>query len=164
MADPSRVIYMDAVLVPNASLSPRAFAIIMSLVGFFSFAAGILYLTVGAWPVFGFFGLDALLIWYAFHLSFKAQDQETRILIDADHLSLRHRQNGRPDKEAILPTAFVRIELDTPITHMSWLRIEHGATAYIIGRFLTPEERNSLAKALRSALRAARAERHSPPI
>jgi len=158
-----RTLYMDAVLTPNASLSPRAFAIIMALVGIFSFAAGVLYLTVGAWPVFGFFGLDALAIWLAFRVSFRAQAQETRIRVDADHLYLQHIQKGKADKSAKLPTAFVRVELDEPATHLSWLRIEHGSTGYVIGRFLTPDERSSFAKALRRALHQARQERYRSP-
>lgn len=134
--------------------------IVMALVGLFSFAAGILYLTIGAWPVFGFFGLDALAIWIAFRMSFRAQDQETRVRVDGDHLHLSHSQKGRPDKSATLPTAFVRVELDEPATHTSWLRIEHGRRVFVIGRFLTPEERSSFAKALRAALSQARKERY----
>jgi uncharacterized membrane protein len=42
----------------------------------------------------------------------------------------------------------------------SWLRIEHGRTAFVIGRFLTPKERKSLAEGLRTALQRARCERH----
>ncbi|MEL7454021.1 MAG: DUF2244 domain-containing protein [Pseudomonadota bacterium] len=159
MDQQTATIYMDAELTPNASLSPRAFAIVMALVGLFSFAAGILYLTIGAWPVFGFFGLDALAIWYAFRLSFRRQDQSTRVTIDAERLRLHHRERGKPDRHAELPTAFVRVELEEPVTHMSWLRIEHGQKAFVIGRFLTPEERASLATALRRALKRARMER-----
>ncbi|MEM7661362.1 MAG: DUF2244 domain-containing protein [Pseudomonadota bacterium] len=151
---------MDAVLTPNASLSPRAFTIVMGLVAIFSFAAGILYLTMGAWPVFGFFGLDALAIWFAFRLSFRAQEQETRVRVDGEHVHLHHTQRGKPDKSAKLPTAFVRVELDEPATHLSWLRIEHGARVFVIGRFLTPEERSSFANALRGALSRARLERY----
>ena len=36
-----------------------------------SFAAGIAFLMMGAWPVFGFFGLDVLAIYWAFRLNFR---------------------------------------------------------------------------------------------
>lgn len=163
MQKPERIIYMDAVMTPNAALSPKAFGIVMALVGIFSFAAGMLYLTVGAWPVAGFFGLDALAIWCAFRLSFRAQDQATRVTVDAVSVRLHHRQRGKPDREVALPTGFVRIELDEPLTPSSRLRIEHGATAYVIGRFLMPEERRSFAAALRAAVRRARGERFPLP-
>ncbi|MEM9669540.1 MAG: DUF2244 domain-containing protein [Pseudomonadota bacterium] len=160
MSDGEQTIYMDAVLTPNASLSPRAFAIVMVVVGVCSFAAGMVYFTMGAWPVVGFFGLDALAIWLAFKMSFRTQSQETRVRVDGQYVHLRHTQKGRPDKSEKLPTAFVRVELEEPATHTSWLRIEHGSRVFIIGRFLTPEERTSFAKAMRSALRRARQERY----
>jgi len=62
-------------------------------------------------------------------------------------------------REAEVPAGFARVELDEPLTPASWLRIEHGRTAWVIGRFLTVEERKSFATALRNALRAARSER-----
>lgn len=152
-------VYMDAVLEPNRSLSPRAFGLIMVVIGAASFCAGIIYISVGAWPVLGFFGLDALLIWYCFRLSFRDQSQRTRVKVTAERVFLHHTKPDGTEKSAELPTAFARVELDEPLKWDSWLRIEHGSTAYIIGRFLTPKERKSLAMALRSALIKARSER-----
>ena len=156
MTDADDIIYLDEALRPNASLSRRAFLIVMTLVGLFSFAGGVLYLTLGAWPVFGFFGLDMLAIWFAFRLSFRAQEQVTYVRIDRDHLRLWHQQRGKADKTADLPVAFVRIELDTPTTPHTHLRIAYSNKAFIIGRFLTPEQRTRLAKRLRAAVHQAR--------
>ena len=72
---------------------------------------------------------------------------------------MRHTDASGREKIAEVPTAFARVELDEPLTATSWLRIEHGRTAWVIGRFLTVEERKSLASRLRSALRDARSER-----
>ncbi len=163
MTEDSQTIYLDAELRPNASLSPHAFLIVMSLVGLLSFAAGLLYFTVGAWPVFGFFGLDACAIWYAFRLSFQRQKQVTYVRVDETHVRLWHMQTGQADKRADLPTAFVRVELETPATHNSFLRLEYGAKAFVIGRFLTPEQREEFAERLRTAIYKARAARYAPP-
>lgn len=156
MTQDREIIYLDEALRPNASLSPRAFLIVMSLVGTFSFAGGVLYLTIGAWPVFGFFGLDMLAIWFAFKLSFRAQEQVTYVRVDKDCLRLWHQQRGKDDKSADLPVAFVRIELDTPTTPHTHLHIAYSDKAYVIGRFLTPGQRTSLAKRLRKAVHQAR--------
>lgn len=155
MNDTSTV-YLDAELRPNASLSDPAFLIVICLVGLFSFAAGILYLTVGAWPVMGFFGLDALAIWYAFRLSFRAQEQVTYVRVDESHVRLWHMQRGKPDKRADVPTAFVRVALDEPVTHNSFLTLQYGNRAWVIGRFLTLKKRKALAAELRAAIHAAR--------
>ena len=154
-------IYLDTELRPNASLSPTAFMLVMSLVGIFSFAAGILYFTVGAWPVFGFFGLDALAIWYAFKLSFRTQEQVTYVRVDDTHVRLWHMQRGKPDKKVDIPTAFVRIALDEPVTHNSFLTLQYGQKAWVIGRFLTPKRRKAIAADLRAAIHRARNHNYS---
>ena len=59
MSAPNEIIYMDAVLRPNQSLSQRGFAIVMAVVGGVSFLTGIAFISMGAIPVIGFFGLDA---------------------------------------------------------------------------------------------------------
>ena len=156
MQDTTPTIYLDTELRPNASLSRPAFLIVMCLVGIFSFTAGILYFTVGAWPVFGFFGLDALAIWFAFRLSFKAQEQVTYVRVDETHVRLWHMQSGKPDKKADIPTAFVRVALDEPVTHNSFLTLQYGKKAWVIGRFLTPKRRKAFAGDLRQAIQLAR--------
>ena len=152
-------IYMDAVLEPNRSLSPKAFKLVIAIVATASLGAGIIYFIAGAWPVIGFFGLDALLIWLLFRRSFRDQRQCTRVQVTAERVRLHHTRPDGSEKEAELPTAFARVELDEPLSWNSWLRIEHGQRAYIIGRFLTPKERKSLADALQTALIKARSER-----
>jgi len=47
-----------AVLTPHRSLSPTGFLILMSVLSGISFVSGIVFLTMGAWPVTGFFGLE----------------------------------------------------------------------------------------------------------
>ena len=44
----------------------------MSLIAAVSFLSGIFFWSLGAWPVFGFFGLDVLLIYIAFRMNFRA--------------------------------------------------------------------------------------------
>ena len=161
---PQATIYMDAVLTPNNSLSDGAFVLVMGLVAAISFVSGLVFLSMGAVPVAGFFGLDALAIYLAFRWHRRRAVEETRILITADHLRLHHKDRKGREKSAELPSAFARVELDLPARPTSWLRIEHGATAYVIGRFLTPKERETLAKALRVALHRARSERHPAPL
>lgn len=154
-----QTIYMDAVLEPNRSLSPKAFQLVMAVVATASIGAGIVYLFLGAWPVVGFFGIDALVIYLLFRRSFRDQSQRTRVSVTAEHVRLHHVRPDGTEKKAELPTAFARVELDEPLAWNSWLRIEHGQRAYVIGRFLTPKERKSLADALRRALIQARSER-----
>ena len=161
MPDTDEIIYFDAILTPNRSLSERGFAVVMTIVGVVSFLTGMAFLSMGALPVIGFFGLDALAIWFAFRWSFRQQREETRIRVTATNLDMLHLKPNGDEKRVRVPAGFARVELDEPLRPDSWLRIEHGRTGWVIGRFLTLPERKSLAEALRGALHQARLERHT---
>ena len=160
MKSPPNIIYFDATLTPNRSLSPRAFAIVMAVIGATSFLAGLSFVSMGAYPVIGFFGLDALAIWLAFRWSFRTLRQKTRIQVTAETIELSHAQPGQTPRQASIPTAFARVEMHYPPRRPSELRIAHGQAAWVIGRFLTPNERTSLLEALSDAIRRARMERY----
>jgi uncharacterized membrane protein len=44
----------------------------MLCIGALSFVSGMVFLMLGAWPVFGFLGLEVLLIYVAFRANFRA--------------------------------------------------------------------------------------------
>lgn len=161
MPDTDEIIYFDALLTPNRSLSERGFAVVMSIVGVVSFLTGMAFLSMGAVPVIGFFGLDALAIWLAFRWSFRKQREETRIRITSSTLDMMHRKANGTEKRVSVPAGFARVEFDEPLQPDSWLRVEHGRTGWVIGRFLTVPERKSLADAMKTALHKARLERHT---
>ncbi len=160
-ADP---VYLDAVLQPNRSLSQPGFTIFMSVLAILSFFSGMAFLSLGAFPIIGFFGLDVLAVWIAFRVCFRYQRQWTRVRVTARHLRVDHRNPAGKESFVELPAAFARIELEEPLTPHSWLTLSHRREAYVIGRFLTVEERKSLADAIRTALHQARAERHPQPV
>ena len=60
------------ILYPHRSLNKIGFLILMFFLTFFSFFAGIMFISIGAWPVFGFFGLDVLLIYIFFKINFNS--------------------------------------------------------------------------------------------
>ena len=62
----------SAIVTPHRSLGSLGFLILMVAVGGISFAAGIAFLMMGAWPVFGFFGLDVFLVYLAFRANYRA--------------------------------------------------------------------------------------------
>ena len=43
----------------------------MLALGLISLAVGIGFVAIGAWPVFGFFGLDVALVYLAFRLNYR---------------------------------------------------------------------------------------------
>ena len=146
-----------AVLVPHRSLSPRGFLILMSFVGAVSFIAGISFLAIGAWPVMGFFGLDALAIYIAFKLNYRAGRRCETVDITASDLIVTRTSPGRSQQQFALNPYWARVHLAERPDGANRLYLRSHGKAYPIGGFLTDDERRDLADALSSALAAVRA-------
>ena len=154
------IVYFDAELRPNRSLSKRAFYIVMGVTMAFVLSTGFVFFSLGAIPIVGFLGLDLLAIYLAFRFCFRQQSQHTRVTVTADHLRVDHVNPKGQESSVELPTAFARVELAEPLNARSWLTLASTGEAYGIGRFLTVAERKSLAHALRNAISDARRERY----
>ena len=89
----------DATITPHRSLSADGFRIVMTLVCLASVAASIPFIVLGAWPVAGFFGLDALALFIAFKVNFRAARAFERIVVTPLEVLLR--KVSHHGKEAI---------------------------------------------------------------
>src|SRR5437762_13799270 len=79
----------SALLTPHRSLNRAGFLILMAFLSTVSFAAGIAFLIIGAWPVFGFFGLDVLAVYVAFRLNFSRATAREEISVTPTTLRIR---------------------------------------------------------------------------
>lgn len=158
--DQPETLHFNAVLHPHRSLSPRGFLLLMLFVSTVSFTAGGAFFLMGAWPVFGFFGLDVLLIYIAFRVSFRrARLYETVQLSDSELSVRRYLPNGRVLKWSFQPY-WAKVELIGKAINGPFLAIRSHGKYLIFGSFLTPEEREDFAGALRGALSRHRDLRH----
>ncbi len=144
-------VYFDAEFRPNRSLPPHMFGFLMAALAIISFAAGVFFMQLGAWPITGFFGLDLLLFYGAFRMNYRAGKLRERVRLDARDLVVR-RQTVKGEVYAwrFEPT-WARVEDDEQIRAIS-LR-SHGRRL-ILGRFLNEEERAEVAQKLNDALAA----------
>jgi|APSaa5957512535_1039671.scaffolds.fasta_scaffold133245_2 uncharacterized membrane protein len=143
---------LDVVLYPHRSLSPTGFGILMGCVAAVSFAAGLLFFLAGAWPVVGFLGLDVLLIYGAFKLSYRAARlTETIALTEQELLVRRVSPRGRVRTWTFQPF-WVRVALDEDAGRDSRLVLSSHGRHVELGDFLMHDERVALAKELRGAL------------
>lgn len=154
------MIYLDAVLEPPRSLSPRGFNRVMLVLGVMSFLSGILFLSLGAWPIMGFMGLEILLLWFVFRFSFKAQRARTYVRVTAEIVDVRKVDGWGRERRARLASHFARVEFDRSAEGPYALRVASSAKAYVVGEFLTPRERETFARRLTQAISDARRERH----
>ena len=61
----------ERVLLPHCSLPSRGFHLLMLGLGLISLAVGIGFVSIGAWPVTGFFGLDVALVYIGFRINYR---------------------------------------------------------------------------------------------
>ena len=79
----------SAVITPHRSLGSTGFLVLMLCIGGVSFVSGMVFLMLGAWPVFGFLGLDVALIYWAFRANFRAARAYEEVTVTASELKVR---------------------------------------------------------------------------
>jgi uncharacterized membrane protein len=153
---PKRV-FFDAILTPHRSLPQKGFVIVMAVLVLISIIVGTAFLMIGAWPVFGFFGLDVALVYLAFRLNYRSgRLRETVTLTDAS-LDVRRIQPSGAEKKWSFEPTWVRVILEGVDTSRGQLVLRSRDLALQIGAFLPPFERKDLAQALERALADRRA-------
>ena len=142
----------SAVLRPHRSLAPAGFLLFMTAISLVSFTAGAYFWLQGAWPVFGFFGLDVLLIYVAFKLNYRAARLYETVTIADQRLEVtRVEASGRAWAWSFNP-AWVRLDLAEHSSGTAELWLKSGTEAVSIGQFLSDPERRDFAAALRQAI------------
>jgi uncharacterized membrane protein len=146
-----------ALLTPHRSLNRTGFVVMMSLVSAVSFAAGIAFLIMGAWPVLGFFGLDALAVYIAFKINFRRARAYEEISATPFELRLRRVSHRGHVMEWTLNPLWVQLEqTGDPEFGIERLYLVSRGRRLSIGHFLGPDEKESFSKALLAALQTAK--------
>lgn len=141
-------------LTPHRSLDRSGFMIVMMLVAGINLVVGVLFATLGAWPVAGFAGLDVLLLWWAFRINFSDAWQMERISVtDHEVMWERYDRRGRVEtRNLVRRWTSVELSFDAERELVGALHLVSGPNRIEVGHFLSQDERKSLASALRSAL------------
>ncbi len=152
--DDKNNIKFSAVLTPNRSLSPNGFVALMAVFGGVSFIAGAVFVWLGAWPVFGFFGLDALLVYWAFKKNFSDSKRRELIEITDRDLVVRRFTPKKPVREYRLNRHWARLELaeDKARELVGALTVHSHGKVIEIASFLGPDERKEFYTILNQAL------------
>jgi uncharacterized membrane protein len=147
----------SALLTPHRSLNRTGFLVLMGFLSVVSFVAGVAFWLMGAWPVFGFFGLDVLLIYWAFKVNFRRAKATEEISVTSSELRVRRVSHRGHVVEWVLNPLWV--QLDQKI-HAEFgieeLHLVSRGRRVSVASFLGPDEKASFAKALLAALQAAK--------
>jgi uncharacterized membrane protein len=149
--------FFRALLTPHRSLGRKGFAILMGVLLFGWLATGAFFLSRGAWPVFGFLGLDVLAIYVAFRLNYRAARAREEVSVSRTALDIKKTApSGRSQAHRFNPS-WARFSVsrhdEIGITRMA---VESREESVSIGSFLNPDDRESFAAAFSSALAKAK--------
>lgn len=150
--------FFSAILTPYRSLGPNGFLVLMVCLGAVSFVAGLLFLSIGAWPVFGFFGLDMALIWLAFRLNYASARAYEEVIVSRSEIIIRKVGPGKRHQEYRFNPMWARLSVtrleDEGVTKLS---LSTRGQKVDLGNFLNPDDRTSFAGAMATALATAKA-------
>lgn len=144
--------FFERVLAPHRSLQERNFHLLMAMLGLVSLATGIGFVSIGAWPVIGFFGIDVALVYLAFRLNYRnARQSETLLLADEVFSVERIGVRGQHRKWSF-QAFWVRVTLEERGDTSNRLVIASHGRSLAIADFVPPDTRRELAATLSDVL------------
>lgn len=147
----------SATITPHRSLGSAGFLVLMVLFGVVSFLAGVAFLLMGAWPVFGIFGLDVLILYWAFRLNYRHAAAYEEIRVTASALTVRKISYRGYLREWRLNPLWVKLDKEaTEEFGIARLFLVTRGKELTVASFLGPEEKESFANQLGNALSEAR--------
>ncbi|MGC6512210.1 MAG: DUF2244 domain-containing protein [Parvibaculales bacterium] len=152
--------YFSARLSPNASLSRRDFHIVLALFVLASLGTGVVFLLRGAWPVFGFFGLDIALFYLAFRLNYNQARRYEVVELVNDTLRVTEVSARKVKREWTFNAYWVRVKLSRTNDEIGALHLTSHGRRVEVGSFLSPKEREEFSDALEAALGRLKQARH----
>ena len=143
----------SAILTPHRSLNGVGFLAVMVAIGGLSFASGILFLVLGAWPVIGFLGLDVALVYWAFRVNYRAANAYEEVVVTSSELKLRKVSHHGKVAEWSFNPLWVKLdrEVDEEYGTARLFLVSRGRRLPLAG-FLSPGEKESFAAALGAAI------------
>jgi uncharacterized membrane protein len=144
----TETVHFSTSLQPHRSLSPEGFRWLIGAAVAANLVIGVPMVVVGAWPVFGFMGLDILLLWLLFKRSYlDARRSENLVLTDRELIVERLSPDGEREEHR-LDAYWMRLEIDDDAERLA--AVSRGSRL-VLGRFLSPGERRELADELGAA-------------
>ena len=140
-------------LYPYRSLNKTGFLILMITLGLISFIAGVVFMLKGAWPVFGFFGLDVLLVYIFFKINYRSGKKKEIIILTKNQLIIEFYDSKKIIKKHYLDANWLKINLIKLKNHTSKLQISSKNKSIIIGSFLRHQEKIEVIYSLEKALK-----------
>lgn len=145
------VVY-SAIIRPHRSTGPAGMRVVILLVAGVWAVVGTVFVSVGAWPVLPFLGLEIGLLAGAFALNNRAASAEEAINLTAEALTVRRVDHWGKQTHFSFPPHWLQVNTDTSGPSGPRLELRSHGRSMFIGNFLLPDERLALARTLRREL------------
>jgi uncharacterized membrane protein len=145
-------VFFERVLLPHRSLPPRGFHLLMLALGLLSLVVGIVFVSLGCWPVVGFFGLDVLALYLAFRLSYRSARQREILRLAADDFTVERIDIYGERRLWRFQPFWLRVVLEERPDESNRLLVTSHGRRLVIADFLGAPMRRELAASLRAAL------------
>src|SRR6478672_3926316 len=129
----------SALLTPHRSLSGTGFLVVMGVIAGISFAGGVMFFFLGAWPVIGFLGLDVVLIYWAFRANYRAAAAYEEVTVTPSELHVKKVSPRGEVAEWSLNPVWTQLERESheEFGLMRLFLVSHGRKLAVAG-FLGP--------------------------
>jgi uncharacterized membrane protein len=143
----------SAVLRPHRSLRNVGFVALMLVYGAVSFVGGIVFSMMGAWPIVGFFALDALLLYWAFRVNYARAAAYEVVTVTPSALTVRKVSHRGRVREYVLNPLWVRLgKVEHEEYGIERLFLVSRGQQLTLAAFLGPDDKATFASALSRAL------------
>ncbi len=146
-----------AKLTPHRSLGRKGFRVVIMLVAVLATIPGIIFFSMGAWPIVGFLGLDIALIWWAMSASRRDGKRYEEVTLWPDQLEIKQVDGVGKETLSRFNPYFVKLVVDRDFNERTvGLHLRTRDRDVVLGQFLNQDEKSSFAKAFGTALKRAR--------
>lgn len=146
-----------ALLTPHRALGVSGIRLVALVYGVLALIPGIYFFLLGAWPVVGFLGLDAALLYWALSTSLKTGKAFEEVTLWPDELEVRHVTHKGGERYHLFNPFWVRLHVDRDFEErVTRLALRNRGEEVEIASFLNPDDKKSFAKVFGQALYKAR--------
>jgi uncharacterized membrane protein len=146
-----------AKLTPHRSMGRKGARAVIVLVAVLATIPGIVFYSLGAWPIVGFMGLDVLLIWWALSATQRDGKRYEQVTLWPDQLELKQVDGAGKETLTRFNPYFVKLVIDRDYNERTTaLHLRTRDRDVVLGAFLNPDEKSSFAKAFGTALKRSR--------
>ena len=116
----------------------------MFCVSLIFFTIGVYFWYLGAWPVFGFIGLDVVLLYYAFKINYRAGEIFETLRMEKESLLVTRNFPSGKKQSWKLESYWAKVELISPNRNEHNLIIKSKDKTVLIGSFLNNSDKKKL--------------------